>query len=170
MSSLVSCSFSGAIAVGSPLWPMNSPAFGPRHQTQIPSREAGLKSNQKVVCYFYSIRDVIALVGTSYLEGQHCSLQGSLLDKTTDGSTPLLVSIVPSRKTVSPSTYGGQPRAMVAACIISGFSGSSLTNNSYGGIPCMPLGFSLNNPWLPGAALSIHAKCLHSNPPLKTIF
>lgn len=88
-SSLAPCSFSEAIAISSPLWPMNSPVFGPWHQAQIPSREAGLKSNQKVVCHSHSTRDVIAMVGTSNLEGQHCSLQGPLLDKTTDGSTPL---------------------------------------------------------------------------------
>lgn len=54
---------------------------------------------------------------------------------------------------VSPSSYGGHPRAMLMAYIVLGASRAYLTNNSQGGNPCLVLRFSSNNACLLEAAL-----------------
>lgn len=95
---------------------------------------------------------------------------------------------LPSRKGVSISVLAWlfcrlQSRCMVSlvagltiwfwwATKISGNDpiGVSLTNNSWGGISCLVLGFSFTNLWLLEATLSTHAGYLCSNGFLKIIY
>lgn len=50
---------------------------------------------------------------------------------------------------------GKQEQWIATTCIISGASGSSLTGDVQGGIPCLELEFLFNNRWFLEALLSI---------------
>lgn len=93
-------------------------------------------------------------MGTSYLEGLYCSMQGLVLNKRFFSSPVTLHSAVKSSTVKSSkqgkfpdqfktdslvfgsygkrnlaSNYGKQPRAMTITCIVSGVSVATLTNN-----------------------------------------
>lgn len=76
----------------------------------------------------------------------------------------ILQPCVMSSARVIPSISGKWPRALVIACVVLVLSGGYLANNSQRGIPSLAVGFLLNNPWLPGTALSTH-KCISIQAP-----
>lgn len=55
-----------------------------------------LEFNQKEVGYLHTSYVTLVPAGTSFLEGQHCSLQGSLLRNVADDSSSPEIYIVPS--------------------------------------------------------------------------